>query len=269
MKILFFLLFPLCLLAQLSAIDNKLIFLKGDTDITTSNGGVDFWGDQSGSSNDFVQTADIQKPDWTSNSYLDFVSANNNNMLHVDANQFTFGGSGTDTPFSIVAYVNMDDADNFIIFAKADAFPQLEYVFSVLSPSHNLRLNLFDDNTTAYRRKVGATDLSTLEGGWISLGCTYDGTTIKLYLNGNEETGTQTEASYTAMSNTTAVVYIGRFVAGASYANGKFKYFLVTTDVLTPTEMINLQTYFATGTYPSETQNKGLNHLNHINHIGN
>ena len=137
-----------------------------------------------------------------------------------DSDNFSFGDSSTDLPFSVSAWIYMNDATNFRILNKYNA-PNYEYQFDV-GGSSNLRFFIFDGSN--YRARTGST-LSTNQ--WYHVVATYNGVGgtnaqdgIKIYVDGVEITGTtDSNGSYTAMNNTTAPVYIGRI--GSSYANGK------------------------------------------------
>jgi len=137
-----------------------------------------------------------------------------------DNDDFSFGNGTTDSPFSISAWINMNDNSLFRIVNKYDT--KYEYQFDVLNGV--LRFFVLNDPFTGYRGRTG----STLNAGqWYHVVATYSGVGgsaaqngMKLYVNGqNIVSSASTFGSYTAMSNTTAPLYIGRVTT--SYANGK------------------------------------------------
>jgi hypothetical protein len=141
-----------------------------------------------------------------------------------DSDDFSFGDGATDSPFSISAWINMDDATRFRIASKFDSASNSEYIFTV-SGSDLLSVNLYDNSEIAFIGRKYNTALTSYQGQWIHVACTYDGTSsssgIKLYLNGSKVDDIDSNSgSYTAMENTTQPFYIGR--QGATYtADGK------------------------------------------------
>ena len=153
-----------------------------------------------------------------------------------DSDVLSFGDSINDSPFSISAWINMDNASNFRIVSKYDA-PNYEYQFDVGS-SNKLQFYIFDGSN--YRGVGYDTALNT--GEWYHVIATYDGSGsssgMTLYLNGLAVNDTTfSNGSYTAMHNTSATVKIGRIAS--SYADGKisevavFDYALSSTQIST------------------------------------
>ena len=140
-----------------------------------------------------------------------------------DSDNFTFGNGATDSPFSISAWVNMDDATKFRIVNKYNVNNPKEWLFAV-GGDDTLRLNLYDNSNQHYIGRKSTSTLTSYQGQWIHLACTYDGSSsvngIKLYLNGSRLGETDnTSGGYVAMENTTQPVLIGW--QGNDYANGK------------------------------------------------
>ena len=141
-----------------------------------------------------------------------------------DSDDFSFGDGATDSPFSISAWINMDDATRFRIASKFDSTSNSEYIFTV-SGSDLLTVNLYDNSEIAFIGRKYNTALTSYQGQWIHVAFTYNGTSsssgIKLYLNGSKVDDINSNSgSYTAMENTTQPFYIGR--QGATYiADGK------------------------------------------------
>ena len=171
-------------------------------------------------------------------SSLDF-NGSSNYIDCGDADNLSFGNETTDSPFSISAWINMDNNASFRIVNKYDA-PNYEYQFDTGS-SGELRFFVLDG--TGYRGRTGST-LNT--GQWYHVVATYNGVGgtnaqdgTKIYVNGANVIGSaSTFGSYTAMSNTTAPVYIGRI--GASYSNGEISNAAIFNTELTSTEVATL-----------------------------
>jgi hypothetical protein len=63
-----------------------------------------------------------------------------------DSDDFSFGNGATDSPFSISAWINMDDATRFRIANKFNSSSNNEYIFTT-SASDELGLNLYDESS--------------------------------------------------------------------------------------------------------------------------
>ena len=173
------------------------------------------------------------------NSLSDYVfdfDGNNQYLQVPDSNDLSFGNGSTDSPFSISAWINMDSNASFRIVNKYDA-PNYEYQFDT-SASGELRFFVLDG--TGYRGRTSST-LNT--GQWYHVVATYSGVGgsaaqngTKIYVNGANVVGsTSTFGSYTAMSNTTAPVYIGKI--GTSYSNGKISNAAIFNTELSSTQV--------------------------------
>ena len=152
---------------------------------------------------------------------------------------FSFGDGTIDSPFSVSAWVKMDDAARFRVFSKEDAGSAREWLFST-SSGRQLLLNLYSQNDSAIKigRLTGV--LTSYVGSWIHICGTYDGSSsssgIKIYVNGvRSDTSDNNAGSYVAMQSNTGPFIIG---GGFSYyANGNideasvFNYELSASDV--------------------------------------
>jgi len=143
----------------------------------------------------------------------DYVNVSDNSNL-------SFGNGVTDSPFSISGWVKMNDASDFIFVVKATSTPR-EYLFYTAGDD-KVYFVLYDGLPNRIGRYYN-TALTSFENQWIHLVATYDGsssdTGLKIYLNGNRVDDSSTTAgSYTAMTNSSLDVYIGRFKN--DYANG-------------------------------------------------
>ncbi|MDC3326728.1 LamG domain-containing protein [Flavobacteriaceae bacterium] len=167
--------------------------------------------------------SDLQKTSGYSPYALDF-DGTNDYLNCGGANDFSFtNGSGTDLPFSLSAWINMDDASGFRIITKYGTGTDVEW-FLYTTGSDILRFRVYDKNNASYIGRGYGTPLTSYQNKWINVVATYNGNKqnsgIKLYINGfkvddqNASTGT-----YQGMVTTTNPVTIGKM--GTVYANGK------------------------------------------------
>ncbi len=141
-----------------------------------------------------------------------------------DSDNLSFGNGSTDSPFSISAWVNMTDATSFVTIAK-DATSNREYVIRTLTDD-KLYFYLLDNVNGGYIGRISSGTVTSYQGTWIHTVYTYNGNSsssgIKIYLNGSAVDNADYQGgSYTAMSNTTTNLNIGRQEQGGIYANGK------------------------------------------------
>lgn len=141
-------------------------------------------------------------------------------MNVTDVDNLSFGNGTTDSPFSISAWVKMNDATRFRIVGKYDS--NLEYLFST-GGTDKIVFNCYDNSTSARIGRQYSTALTSFEGQWIHLVATYNGSSsssgLKIYLNGSRVDDTDSNSgTYTAMENTTAPLEIGKNLT--TYANG-------------------------------------------------
>lgn len=143
-----------------------------------------------------------------------------------DHADFTFGdGSSTDSPFSISAWINMDDATSFPILTKREPLTNHEWAFYCDS-SDKLVVRLYDVDGSIYIGRTYSTALTAQQGSWIHVVMTYDATEassgINLYLDGSDvDNGDSQSGSYSAMHNSAGNVYIAHDDEDNTYANGK------------------------------------------------
>lgn len=139
-----------------------------------------------------------------------------------DHDDFTPAG----TPFSISAWVNMDDATSFSIASKGVYNTDGEWRFSVSSGDY-IYLRCYDESVASCRigRYYGTT-MTSYEGEWIHVVAVYDGgntnSSVKLYLesvHSDDNDFGNNESSFVAIENLTHNVWIGRY--DNVYANGK------------------------------------------------
>ena len=159
-----------------------------------------------------------------------------------DSDTFSFGNGSTDSPFSISAWINMDDASAFRIANKYTNTDR-EYIFTTDS-SDRLSFALYDLSSGGRIQRKYNTALTSFQGQWINVVGTYDGNSLSsgilLYLNGTRVDDLDGNlGSYTAMENTTQPFEIGRNNL-TSFANGKIDELSVFDKALTPTEITSI-----------------------------
>tara|TARA_R110002020_G_scaffold437992_1_gene648382 strand:- start:11557 stop:15672 length:4116 start_codon:yes stop_codon:yes gene_type:complete len=143
-----------------------------------------------------------------------------------DSEVLSFGDGVDDKPFSLEAWIKMDDATKFKIFAKGIYNTNAEYVMEVNSDD-KLRLILYDEDVAdTVEIAMYNTAITSYEGQWIHVCATYNGVGgtsanagIKLYINGSNVATTLSDAgTYVSMVNGSADVHIGR--DDSDYAKG-------------------------------------------------
>ena len=143
-----------------------------------------------------------------------------------DSNDFSFGNGTSDTPFSISAWINMNDATKFRILSKSASGTNIEWLFGV-GGSDKLGIFLYD-SAGANQIKRESAAITSDEGSWINVAATYNGsgsnTDLNLYINGIDENDSVGKTgTYVAMHNGTAPLNMGRFVSdsgSATYSDG-------------------------------------------------
>ena len=137
----------------------------------------------------------------------DFVDCGDNNNL-------SFGDGSSDSPFSISTWVKIGRTTAQGIVTKyGSGSSTREYTF--YTTGGKLRLLFIDASNGANNFATGTTTFAT--DTWYHVACTYDGrggstayNGITLYINGIAESVTTSGGSYTAMSNTSQPVYLGK-----------------------------------------------------------
>lgn len=164
-----------------------------------------------------------ENKDKLSNYSMDFDGVDDYVNLG-DSDDFSFGDGATDSPFSISAWIKMDDSSGFRIFNKYSGSAN-EYQFG-MGGAQKLQMYIFDNTSSfKYRARVYNTILNT--GQWYHVATTYSGVGgtnaqdgIKIYVDGvRVDDSTVSSGAYVAMGNKTTPVYIGKL--DSSYSNGK------------------------------------------------
>ena len=198
-------------------------------------------GDSSGMTQANLVQSDLQTVAPYSKYAMDFDGTDY--IDYGDSDDFSFNGAGNaDNPFSISAWINMDDATRFRIANKYNGTNQNEYIFTT-SGSDLLSLNLYDNSSGGYIGRKYNTALTSYQGQWIHVVCTYDATRvssgIKLYLNGTRVDDTDNNSgSYTKMRNTSQPFLIAQ--QASTYANGKISNISIWNAALTSAQVSEL-----------------------------
>jgi len=155
-----------------------------------------------------------------------------------DSASLSFGNGSTDSPFSVSAWVHIDDSLTTQRFVgKADATNDGEWLFTTTG-ADVFGFFMFDQSATAFIGRTYSSSLPT--GEWIHLTGTYDGSKtasgVNLYLNGSDvDDADSTSGTYDAMESTSKEVKIGRY--GATYLDGKIDDVRIYNKELTATEV--------------------------------
>ncbi len=161
---------------------------------------------------------------------LDFDGVNDHVYIP-DSSNFSFtNGSGTDRPFSVSAWVNLESATNFIIASKlSHSSGNTEWAL-VTNASNAASLYIYSGGSSAVSIfRQSSLSLAPDVGKWIHITGTYDGSEsgngMKLYRNGVPlAVSTTNNGSYIGMSNTASPVTVGvaflNDVTWRIYSNG-------------------------------------------------
>jgi hypothetical protein len=160
-----------------------------------------------------------------------------------DSDTLDFGDGSSDSPFSIEAWIKMDEATKFRIASKCGFDSNMGWAFTI-NGSDKLSLYLYDADTVKNINKIG--DVAIVAGQWYHVVSTYDGSGsnsgILLYVDGSLHASTGgTAGSYTAMHDTTAGVDIGRLryvVSTTDYSDGMIDDVRIYSDALSATEVL-------------------------------
>jgi hypothetical protein len=170
-------------------------------------------------------------------------------MQVADSTEFSFtDGSGTDLPWSIVAWINMTDATSFRIVSKATNFSSPSEWFFGTNPSDQLVIAIYGSGSTANNIAMTSNSaLTALQGQWVFVAATYSGnestTGLSLYISGSAVAATGTTSGvYTGTDNTSADVTIGCIFRDgpATYANGLISGIPMFNRVLLQTEIAQI-----------------------------
>jgi len=216
----------MCIADESLLLDSDLIAHWKLNDSASSATVTDATGNHNGtlSDGDNNYTSDHSVAGKVGNAF-DFDGTNDKVKID-DDDALSFGDGSNDSPFSISAWINMDDATNFTIIGKNQSGANTSEWHFMVNADDKLTLRLFDSEETSYIGRVYDTAITAQEGSWIHVVATYDATEassgITLYLNGSAVDDADNEnGSYTSMHNTATDVYIGWEQYWNWYANGK------------------------------------------------
>jgi len=181
------------------------------------------------------------------NAIGDYVFDFNANYIDLgDSDDFSFtDGSGQDLPFTLSAWVNMDDATSFRIITKYGTNTEW-YLYTTGSDILRFRTN--DSSTGGYIGRGYSTAMTSYENQWIHIVGTYDGSEsnsgFKLYINATkiDDTDAGSVTPYDGMVNSTDTVKIGKMTA-SDVTNGKMSNVQIFNTALSGPEVETLYNY--------------------------
>lgn len=169
----------------------------------------------------------------------DWVNADNSN------DNFTFGNSVTDKPFSIGAWIYMDSSDVFRVMSKFDGTSDGEVEWYLNTDgSHRLSFALADYNNANIIFKKTDSLLGSVSE-WIFVTATYNGNSdidgLNIYVDGVESSYTNgSSGSYLAMHDNNLDVEIGSALDGGSLADGRIDEAFIIDKKLSQEEIIQI-----------------------------
>lgn len=140
-----------------------------------------------------------------------------------DSSLLTFGNGTTDSPFSISAFVRMDDATTFRLFNKGGSTTSnIEYNFGT-NAGDAAFFQCYSNNPIGRLICTSTTTLTSQQGQWLHMVATYSGSAtsagLNMYLNGTIMAVTKgSTGTYESMEDQTGA-QIGT-ISGVNYANG-------------------------------------------------
>ena len=185
------------------------------------------------------------------NAIGDYVFDFNANYIDLgDSNDFSFtNGSGQDLPFTLSAWVNMNDASSFRIITKYGTNTEW-YLYTTGSDILRFRTN--DSSTGEYIGRGYSTAMTSYENQWIHIVGTYDGSEsnsgFKLYINATkvDDTDAGSSGTYNGMINSTDTVKIGK-MTGSDVTNGKMSNVQIFNTALPATGSNSVETLYNNG----------------------
>ena len=158
------------------------------------------------------------------------------------AGTHSFGDGSDDDPFSISAWIYMNDATNFLVASKGVTGSTLEWGFGCDS-NDKIFFYQYDQSASTYIGRISSSAITAREGEWIHVVGTYPGdestSNGKLYLNGEELADTNySSGTYAAMENLGGAVHIGRY--NTLYSNGSITETSIWADELSQAEINEL-----------------------------
>jgi len=190
--------------------------------------------DSSGNGNTGTMGGTMTESDWVSGKFgsaLDFDGTDDYVAISHDT-LFDFGDGVTDQPFTLSAWVNMDDASLFRIIEKIDdtdpgTAPDGWALYTTATDF--IIFAMYDGSYDDEINTISASAIMTAyEDQWVHLQLTYDGSEsssgLTMYVNGLPIPQTRTdEGTYNGFDDKGDPIHIGRINFGATYtyANGQ------------------------------------------------
>ena len=165
-----------------------------------------------------------------------------------DHNDFSFGSGSADEPFSVSAWIFINDiSSSFPVIAKYGSGSSREWVMkvgAVSSADGKLAFLTFEEDPDAYIGRRYDTSLSSYVGQWIHVAGTKDDTEVNsgfaIYINGEKvDDEDHDDGSYTGTGNGPSAVTIG-FSHTGNYANGCITEACIWDKELSATEVTEL-----------------------------
>jgi hypothetical protein len=214
---------------------------QGDNSVTLGNADVtDVY--MSSDSQAYVHSQNVPNhvANTMSSPYYRFDGVNDEIAI-ADSDILSFGDGSSDLPFSISAWIYMEDATNFKLISKGVYGSTLEYILNV-SSDDKLKLEIY--NGTNFEVASTSSTLTAYEGQWIHVASTYNGVGgasanagMTLYINGVSQALTLSDSgTYTAMPNQSSEVRILNY-ADSIYGRGSVSCLRVWNKELTATEV--------------------------------
>ena len=172
------------------------------------------------------------------------------------ASDFSFNnGSGTDSAFSISAWVKFDNTDRARAVSKDNGTGSREYLFGT-NNTNKVNMILGDGSNNLDIRNNATINTSD----WFHIVATYDGSKsisgLKVYVNADASSLSDVSVgTYAGMPLSTGNLDIGRFANGHSFFNGLVDEVAVFSKELTASDVTNI---YNTG-FPNDIGTNGLN----------
>ena len=168
----------------------------------------------------------------------------NDEIAIADSAHLSFGDGTSDSPFSVSAWINMEDATDFRIITKGTYNSDAEWQLQVANDD-KLGLSLYDESVAStYELAYTTATLTAYQGKWTHVVATYNGVGgtsanagITIYINGVSQALTLWDAgTYVAMENLAEEVRIGNY-NDATYAQGSIAGLKIHNHELSATEV--------------------------------
>jgi len=176
-----------------------------------------------------------------SNAYSVDLDGTNDYINCGGGSDFSFtNGSGTDSAFSISAWVKLDSAVRMRLVSKDTSTASREYLFGT---NNNNKVNMLLGTGSVNLDVQNNTTLNTTD--WFHFVATYDGSKaasgLKVYVNADASNLTDSSiGSYAGMASTTGSLEIGRFANGHSFFNGLIDEVAVWDSELTSSQVTSM-----------------------------